>query len=60
MPQARHCRHCAGNCPGDCLIGDTGRCMHGWNEKHPRQFRLQVLLTREWWNRVFWGVHGRP
>ena len=57
MPQARHCRHCAGNCPGDCLIGDTGRCTHGWNEKHPRQFRLQLLLTRKWWHGVFWGVH---
>jgi hypothetical protein len=31
--------------------------MHGWNEKHPRQFRLQLLLTRKWWHGVFWGVH---
>ena len=51
----RHCRHCAGNCPGDCLRDDSGRCMHGWNEKPPRQLGWQLLLTRNWWRRVFWG-----
>jgi len=25
MPEYRHCRHCLGGCPGDCLIGDSGR-----------------------------------
>jgi len=57
MPEAsriRHCRHCAGDCPGDCLLDDM-RCIHGWNGKHPRQFRLQQLLTKRWWHRVFWG-----
>jgi hypothetical protein len=34
MPERRHCRHCLGGCPGDCLIGDSGRCSHGWTEKH--------------------------
>ena len=56
MPEARHCRHCAGDCPGDCLLGESGRCMHGWNEKRPRQFSWQLLLTRKWWHRVFWGA----
>jgi len=51
----RHCRHCAGNCPGDCLLDDSGRCMHGWNEKPPRQFSWQLLVTRNWWRRVIWG-----
>jgi hypothetical protein len=30
--------------------------MHGWNEKRPRQFSWQLLLTRKWWHRVFWGA----
>jgi len=62
MPEAsepRHCRHCLGNCPGDCLLGD-GQCIHGWNDRPGRPFRLPVLLTRRWWNRALWGVHGRP
>jgi hypothetical protein len=62
MPEARqfrHCRHCAGGCPGDCLLGD-GQCIHGWNEKRPGQFTWQALLTRRLWDRVLWGVHGRP
>ena len=57
MPEVsriRHCRHCAGDCPGDCLVDDF-RCIHGWNGKHPRQFRWQLVLTRRWWHRVFWG-----
>jgi hypothetical protein len=56
MPEYRHCRHCMGDCPGNCLIGDSGRCIHGWNEKRPRQFTWQLLLTRKWWHRVFRGV----
>jgi hypothetical protein len=59
MPEvrrARHCRHCLGNCPGDCLF-DDGQCIHGWNGKRPRGFTWQVLLTRRWWHRVLWG-HG--
>jgi hypothetical protein len=62
MPEARqqrHCRHCAGDCSGDCLLGD-GQCIHGWNEKRPGQFTWQTLLTRRLWDRVLWGVHGRP
>ena len=43
-----------GDCPGDCLLDDF-RCIHGWNGKHPRQFRWQLVLTRRWWHRVFWG-----
>ncbi|HEY0938302.1 MAG TPA: hypothetical protein VGD91_31720 [Trebonia sp.] len=54
----RHCRHCAGDCPGDCLLGD-GQCSHGWDTRPPRQFGWPVLLTRRWWDRVLWGQHGR-
>ena len=56
MPEARHCRHCLGDCGGGCLIGQPGRCIHGWNGKHPRQFSWQLLLSRRWWHRVLWGV----
>jgi len=56
MPAARHCRHCLGDCPGNCLIGDSGRCIHGWNAKRPRQFRWQQLANRKWWHRIFWGI----
>jgi hypothetical protein len=56
MPEARHCRHCLGDCPGGCLIGQSGRCLHGWNGKHPRQFTYQLLLTRNWWHRVIYRV----
>ena len=57
MSEARHCRHCWGDCPGECLIGQPGRCIHGWNGKHPRQFRWQLLLTRNWWHP---GAPRRP
>jgi hypothetical protein len=52
MPEPRHCRHCYGACPGSCLIGQPGRCIHGWNGKHPRPFSWQLLMTRKWWHRV--------
>jgi len=61
--QPRHCRHCrhcwGGGCPGSCLLAD-GTCIHGWNGKRPRELRWRVLLTRRWWDRVFWGDHARP
>jgi hypothetical protein len=62
MPEdrpARHCRHCAGNCPGDCLLGG-GQCIHGWNGKRPRDVTWRMLLTRRWWHRVLWGSPEQP
>jgi hypothetical protein len=56
MAETRHCRHCTGDCLGTCLIGDSHLCMHGWNTKPSRRFSWQLLLTRKWWHRVFWGV----
>ncbi|MGH3282890.1 MAG: hypothetical protein ACRDNW_27700 [Trebonia sp.] len=61
MPEARqprHCRHCWGNCLGDCLLGD-GQCIHGWNGKRPQGLTWRVLLTRGWWDRVLWGEQGK-
>ena len=54
--QARHCRHCAGNCPGDCLLSD-GQCIHGRNGERPLPFMWQLLVTRRFWHRVLWGPH---
>jgi hypothetical protein len=54
VSQARHCRHCAGDCRGECMVGG-GQCIHGWNGKRPRQFTWRVLLSRRWWHRVLWG-----
>jgi len=56
MSEIRHCRHCTGDCLGECLLGEYGICIHGWNER-PRQFSWQLLLTRRFWHRVFWGFH---
>jgi hypothetical protein len=52
--QPRHCRHCLGDCPGDCLLGD-GQCIHGRNGKRPPHGTWQLLLTRRWWRRLLWG-----
>ena len=52
--RARHCRHCLGNCPGDCLL-DNGVCIHGWHEKQSYGFTWRLLITRRWWRRMLWG-----
>ena len=52
--RARHCRHCAGDGSGECMLGD-GQCIHGWNGKRPVPLTWQVLLSRRWWRRVMWG-----
>jgi hypothetical protein len=57
MTQTQHCRHCLGDCQGTCLQGGApGRCIHGWNQRPPRQFKPRYLLSRRWWHNVFWGV----
>jgi hypothetical protein len=53
----RHCRHCLGGCDGNCVIGDGRQCIHGWNGKRQRTFYWQLVLTRRWWHRVFWGPY---
>jgi hypothetical protein len=50
----RHCRHCLGDCNGDCLLG-SGQCIHGWNGARPRDVTWRILLDRRWWHRVLWG-----
>jgi hypothetical protein len=53
----RHCRHCLGDCAGDCLVDDTGLCIHGTGKSRlPWRLRVRLLGSRRWWRRVFWGV----
>jgi hypothetical protein len=62
MPSARHCRHCFGECPGDCLLpgdtGDTGLCMHHPVPGLPWRDWVRLLGSRRWWRRVFWGPYA--
>ena len=45
----RHCRHCYGDCPGDCLLpGDTGMCIHGRVRPLPFRQRVRLWLYRLW------------
>jgi hypothetical protein len=59
MSPVSHCRHCLGDCAGDCLVDDTGWCIHGGNRANRGlswRLRVQLLGSRRWWRRVFWGV----
>jgi hypothetical protein len=57
MPAIRHCRHCLGDCGGDCLLpGDTGLCIHKPVRKLAFGERVQLLGNRRFWRRVFWGA----
>jgi hypothetical protein len=57
MADVRHCRHCWGNCPGDCLMEDMGMCIHDPNSpfRGTRGIRARRLLSRRWWRRVLSG-----
>jgi hypothetical protein len=59
MPVARHCRHCWGDCPGDCLMpGEMGLCIHKPNRRLTNHERMLLLVDRRFWRRVFWGVRS--
>jgi hypothetical protein len=60
MPIDRHCRHCAGNCSGDCLLpGDSGLCIHRPLPGMPLRVRLRLIGTRRFWRRLLWGPGPR-
>jgi hypothetical protein len=51
-----HCRHCLGDCPGDCLVpGQPGVCIHDPDPRLPLRRRLVLLRTGTFWRRLFWG-----
>jgi hypothetical protein len=57
MEPVRHCRHCWGDCPGDCLLpGDQGLCIHRYSPRLTFRERLRAAATRRFWHRVFWGA----
>jgi hypothetical protein len=56
MPSAGHCRHCYGNCSGNCLLpGGGGLCIHRPALRLTVRQRLALVRTRGFWRRVFWG-----
>jgi len=56
MPAARHCRHCLGDCPGDCLLpGGGGRCIHQPLPRRTAREQIRLIGTRRFWRRLLWG-----
>ena len=54
MPAVAHCRHCFGDCPGDCLLpGGGGLCIHTPVPKRTLGERLALLRARWSRSRVF-------
>jgi hypothetical protein len=61
MAITRHCRHCLGNCNGDCLLpGDSGLCIHNPVPKRSMREWAFLVRTRGFWHRVLWGIFPRP
>jgi hypothetical protein len=62
MSVTRHCRHCWGNCAGECLLpgaaGDAGLCIHRPNPPLSWPDRFRMLTTRGFWRRFFWGMNA--
>jgi len=56
MPLVRHCRHCLGDCPGDCLLpGDEGLCIHTPVRRLSAREWLYLTRTRGFWRSLFVG-----
>jgi hypothetical protein len=55
MP-ARHCSHCWGDCPGNCLLpglaGEQGLCIHQPVPSRTLRERLRLLQTGRFWRRL--------
>jgi len=50
VPQTRHCKHCWGDCPGDCLLpGEQGLCIHIISLGPPLRYWPRLMLTRRFW-----------
>ena len=56
MTAVRHCRHCWGNCLGDCVLDySAGMCIHGRDGAKRMRMQPQWLVNRRWWRWVLWG-----
>ena len=62
MPVMAHCRHCYGDCGGNCLLpgaaGGAGLCIHQPVPDRTFGERLTLLRTRQFWRRILWGVRA--
>lgn len=62
MPTVRHCRHCWGNCDGECLLpgaaGAAGLCIHNPNPRLSWRDRLVLVRAKGFWRRFFWGTNA--
>jgi hypothetical protein len=55
MSPTRHCKHCWGDCPGDCLLpGVEGRCIHKTSSGPPLRDWPRVMITRRFWRWFLW------
>jgi hypothetical protein len=59
MTVVRHCRHCWGDCSGDCLRDDTGTCIHNEHIKMMRRTRVGRRLLSPAWLRMRFRGHYR-
>jgi hypothetical protein len=56
MPLPRHCKHCLGDCPGDCLMpGDEGLCIHRPYRRLSVREWISLTRTPTFWRLVFFG-----
>jgi hypothetical protein len=56
MTAVRHCRHCWGDCLGDCLLDDTDLCIHNVDSRMMSQLRRRRLRNPMWLLRLFRGA----
>lgn len=54
MPPTSHCRHCLGDCAGECLL-PGGLCVHKPVPRRSAREWLVLIRTRGFW-RWFFGV----
>lgn len=60
MAVTRHCRHCLGNCGGQCLLsGQDGLCIHQPVRRLTLREHFLLLTDRQFWRRVLWGTRPR-
>ncbi len=57
----QHCRHCLGDCGGQCLLpgqedGQQGLCIHQPIRRLTMRERVLLLSDRRFWRRFFWGI----
>ena len=61
VPATRHCKHCLGDCSGNCLLpGGSGLCIHKPVRRIPLRDWPNLLMTPGFWRRLPWGTRGRP